>query len=310
VTLSVYGLSGYNKFNANLEQRWKSFLDKRQTRLIQEARYGSAAEKVAEDILQDFFTMVLDWKLGSINNQIQYADMVLTHQGLKRLIVEVKRPNSLSWDKLTLDRALNQARKYAQQQRVTTIAVSDGALFYAVDIKNGGLVDRARLNLDNQSIPLNLYWVSVDGIYRPVEKLSEEHMETTPDALISLPNNNASTDTSEELLHPKHSVPARCFAYVGDPSKTSTWKLPYRLMNGQTDEKHLPGAIRAVSTNYRGAHNKSVPEEAISDVLVRLGMAAWSAGKMPEQTNKPLGSYQILHDALYQLGRLDEIKQA
>ena len=308
MSVSVSKLSGYVKFSSDLDQRWEAFQSKRQTRLIQENRFGSAAEKVAEDILQDFFTTVLDWPLSSINNQIGYADIVLTNQGLKRLIVEVKRPGSLSWDKRSLVEALEQARRYAEQQRVTSIAVSDGILFYAVDIKNGGLIDRATLYLDSSTASKTLYWMSLDGIYRPIEKFDDEQQIIGKRITVAISESN-NTNIDTKIIHPKYKVPASCFAYVGNPLKTSTWKLPCWLIDGGTDEKRLPGAIRVVLTNYRGAHNKSIPEEAIPDVLVRLGKAAWHAGKMPGQTNKPIESYQVLHDALYQLGRLEEIKE-
>lgn len=304
--VSVYTLSGFTKFNSDLELRWGLFQQQRSARLIQEARYGSAPEKVAEDILKDLFTIVLDWPLGNINNQVKYADMVLTHQGIKKLIVEVKRPNSISWDKISLVRAMQQAYRYAQEQRVATIAVSDGNIFQAVDIKNGGLANRLRIELSSSTASPELYWVSVDGIYRPVEHLSAPELITNQGTTVILKADNY--DESEEILHSKYKVPARCFGYVGNPLKQSTWKLPCRLNNGRPDEGRLPGAIRAVLTNYRGAHNKSIPEDAIPDVLVRLGRAAWEAGKMPGQITNPPESYKILHDALYQLDRLDEIK--
>jgi hypothetical protein len=303
----VRNLSSFNKFNTGLEERWQIFLEKRKTRLTQESRFGFASEKVAENILEDFFTVALDWELRCINNQIQFADMVITHLGLKQLIIEVKRPNSLSWNKSQLERALEQAYRYAQEQRVNTIAVSDGTLLYAVDLKNGGLEDRVRLHLDTCSASPDLWWLSTDGIYRPAKALSEN-------ITIEGPVSNSAysgmvLEADAEKLHPKYHIPARCFAYVGDLLKTSTWKLPYKTIDGRIDLKHLPGAIRAVITNYRGAHITSIPEDAIPDVLVRLGKAAWETGEMPGQIAKPLETYNLLYQALYQLGRLDEIKQ-
>lgn len=310
MTNGVDGLSSFNKFITDLDKRWESFIYKRDLRLTQEARYGAASEKVAENILEDLFTLVLDWPLGSVNNQHGYADMVLTHLGIKRLIVEAKRPGSLSWDKTSLENALSQAQRYAAEQRVDTIAVSDGVILYAADIKNGGLEDRIRLELTGPTASPDLWWLSVDGIYREVERLTEERVgDVVPTASISNADDSGVED-GEQLLHPKYGIPATCFAYVGNPNKTSTWKLPCRLIDGSIDTGRLPGAIRAVVSNYRGAHIKSVPEEAIPDVLVRLGRAAWEAGKMPGQTPSPLGSYQQLNDVLYQLGRLDEIKRS
>ena len=109
------------------------------------------------------------------------------------------------------------------------------------------------------------------------------------------------------LLHPQHGRPASCFAYVGDALHTSTWKLPYRFADGRVDAAHLSGAIRAVVSNYRGARVKTIPEAALSDVLVRLGKAAAELRKMPTQCPKPQLSYQQLYQALQQLGRLNEV---
>ena len=62
----------------------------------------------------------------------------------------------------------------------------------------------------------------------------------------------------------------RILWYVGNPSKTSTWKLPYLLADGSTDLKRLPKAIQSLSSNYRGAKVGGIPDEAIPHVFRRL----------------------------------------
>jgi len=302
-------LASFREFCDAIEAQWPLFLEKRTEWLLQEARYGHAAEKVAESILADFFTIPLNWQISDLNNQIGYADMVLTKMGIKRLVVEVKRPNSLSWDQPSLERALTQARRYAEEQRVSTIAVSDGTLFYAADIVNGGLKHRARLRLDHAVPCLDAYWVSVDGIYRVPEKLAEEQI---PDSAVASPvcvetaPAMSAAEAVAPLLHPKYKLPAECFAYVGDARNPHTWKLPYRLPNGMVDTKHLTGAIRSVTSNYRGACVQ-IPEQAVPDVLVRLGKAVAEIGKMPGQTSNPPQTYQQLYDVLRQMERLKDI---
>jgi hypothetical protein len=54
-------------------------------------RFGAAAEKVAENILEDLFTMVLDWRVFEVNNHTGYADIVLTRLDVK---CRVKRPGA------------------------------------------------------------------------------------------------------------------------------------------------------------------------------------------------------------------------
>lgn len=109
-------------------------------------------------------------------------------------------------------------------------------------------------------------------------------------------------------LHPTYKLPARCFAYVGDPEDTRTWKLPYLLSAGGPDLKRLPAAVQAVITGYRGKKVSGIPGDQITDVLVRLGRAAAQAGKMPFQDNNAAAIYRQLQTTLENLGRLDEIK--
>ncbi len=305
-------LASFREFCDCIQARWSFFLEKRAQWLLQEARYGHAAEKVAESILADFFTIPLNWEVSDLNNQVEYADLVLTKMGIKRLVVEVKRPNSLSWDQPSLEHALAQAWRYADEQRVSTIAVSDGTLFYAADIVNGGLKHRARLSLDYPTPSLDAFWISVDGIYRVPERIEEGHIQDPAPAAPVIAAESAATAPEAPalpLLHPKYKRPAECFAYVEDARKPQTWKLPYRLPNGAVDTKHLTGAIRSVISNYRGAR-VHLPEKAVPDVLVRLGKAVAEIGKLPGQVPNPPETYQQLYDVLRQMNRLEEVSIA
>lgn len=105
----------------------------------------------------------------------------------------------------------------------------------------------------------------------------------------------------DSLLHPRYKLPARCFAYVGDPQRTATWKLPYLRADGSVDERRLPLAIGSVLRDYRG-EQVHLPEEAVPGVLTRLAEAAARQGRMPHQDPTPAPIYQALHDSLGQLG--------
>lgn len=111
----------------------------------------------------------------------------------------------------------------------------------------------------------------------------------------------------EELLHPTHGRPARCFAYVGDANDPGTWKLPFLTTDGNPDTARLSGAIRCIVANYRGGRVKGIPESDIPDVLVSLGKAARRLGKMPGQSNNVTDTYRKLHNALAQFNRLDTL---
>jgi hypothetical protein len=93
---AVASLASYRHCCDRLAAAWPAFLARRHERLAQQQRFGTAAEKVAENILEDLSTLVLDWHLSEVNNQVGYADLVLTRLGVKHLIIEVKRPGALA----------------------------------------------------------------------------------------------------------------------------------------------------------------------------------------------------------------------
>ena len=75
---------------------WPAFAARQRERLRQ-GLFGAPVEKVAENILEDLFTKVLDWDLADVDLQVGRADIVLSELGVKRLVLEVKRPGSLAW---------------------------------------------------------------------------------------------------------------------------------------------------------------------------------------------------------------------
>jgi len=301
---AVHPLATQQRCLDRLRSAWPQFQEARRGRLREQERFPHAAERATEAILEDLFTGPLDWTVADLNHQVGYADILLSRLGIKYLIVEAKKPGALAWNRQAADTALNQARRYAAEQRVHCIAISDGHMLYAADVEHGGLTDRLFVPLDAEDAPQALWWLSVHGIYRapgPEERA----------ALQLLPGVEAAGRlvfaAEEALLHPKYKLPAPCFAFVGDPTDCRTWHLPYLLADGTIDGKRLPKAVQAILSNYRGARLASVPESAIPDVLVRLGRAAARAGKMPSQAPATAPVYQQLADALEQLERLNEI---
>lgn len=292
-------LASYQHCSQRIQDNWPDFLRIRAEWLRQQERHGVAAEKVAENIVQDLFTQVLDWSIGDLNHQIDYADIELTSNGIKRLIVETKRPGALAWHRDAVEQAVRQARRYADEQRVKAIAVSDGVALYAADIVQGGLRDRVFVRLDDTQPPTDLWWLSVHGIYRERPDVAHAAFQLLP------PTPRAEQLTLDAsivaVLHPKYKLPAECFAYVGNAAHPSTWHLPYRLADGSIDEKRLPKAIQAILTNYRGARVSKIPEPDIPAVLRRLRDAASETGRLPGQTGNPAPVYQLLVDALGQI---------
>ena len=295
-------LSGFRKCTDRIGTKWSGFVTKREERLAQERRYGEASEKVAENILEDLFTDVLDWPLGNFNRQVQRADIVLTDLGIKKLVIEAKHPRALRWSRGATDRALEQAERYAREQKVQVIAVSDGQMLYAANLVDGGRQDRIYVALDADDAPVDLWWLSMQGIWREAPYKNASLLPPEPRIPIAEGAEDGLLFGADHLLHPKYHLPAQCFAYVRDASKTSTWKLPYLLADGSIDTKRLSPAIRCIVSNYRGAKVRAVPEESVPAVLSKLGDAALSVGRLPARSSDPSDTYRLLEDALNQFG--------
>jgi hypothetical protein len=283
-------LATYRHLIERIGERWAGFREARADRL----RHASETEKVAETILEDLLTEVLDWSKGDITYQVGFADIVLTKNLAKYLVIEVKRPGTLWPGCQALEGAAQQAWRYADEQKVSRIAASDGRFVYAADIEQGTLKDRALLDLDQSSTPSSLWWLSVHGVYRRCEEpVTWPAPEKAPAAVAMTP--------ASVPLHPKCKLPAVCFAYVVDANNPRTWKLPYRTAEGTTHERRLPKAIQALLSNYRGAKVGGIPEAALPSVLQVLARAATAEGRMPPQATNPAPVYRSLAVVLEQL---------
>lgn len=295
-------LAAYRHCIAQIETAWPVFAERRRQRLRQ-GLFAAPVEKVAENIVEDLVTTVLDWSLDDVNLQIDRADVVLSDNGFKRLVLEVKRPGSLIWHRRAINAALDQALRYAAAQNVGAVAVTDGNMLYAADVvAGGGTRDRALVALDTNTPPADLWWVSVHGIYRPCPAAASAL--AWPAGHGADPGPDPGPDG---LRDHKYQLQARCFAYVGDPGNVHTWKLPYLLESGSPDAKRLPKAIQSLFSNYRGAQVKAIPREAVPDVLVRLAVAAATLRKLPCQCADPSSAYVEAHRALEQFGRLPDV---
>ncbi len=297
-------LASFRRCVERINTKWPNFIERRQERLAQQGRFGAAAEKVTEGIIEDLFTGVLDWTLADLNNQVEFADILLSSLGIKYLLLEAKRPGALAWSRPAVESALDQARRYADEQRVSTIAISDGVMLYAADVQHCGLHDRLFVALDQAKPCESLWWISMHGIYRTPPSGNGAALRPLPDSP-AIPESTAPGPASETLLDPRHHLPARCFAYVADASDPRTWKLPYCLRDATIDAKRLPKAIQAILSNYRGAKVSGIPEHDIPPVLNRLADAARQCGKMPDQCGDPAPIYRQLAQVLEQVNRTD-----
>lgn len=298
----------YRHLTERVSARWGDFQSSRAQHLRQGERYGKVPEKAAEDIVCDFLKDVLDWAGADINEQVERADLVVTRLGVKLLLIETKRPGALYYRSAAFCEALRQAHGYAREQGVDRVAVSDGRVFYTEDrvySADGALVQtrpRTYFELDGEPDVASMWWVSLHGIYRPRPgdelDLCRPRTRAGPTSL-DVAAGVVGTG-AVGLLHHKYHLPEGCFGFVGDPSDTHTWHLPYLRADGSVDPGRLPKAVQALLTNYRGAITSSVPEEAVPMVLRRLAAAARHEGRMPGQCPKPAMAYVRLDQALRQ----------
>ena len=295
-------LAGYRHCRDHIRAAWPGFLARRAERLKPHPLLGNTPEKITESILEDLFTAVLDWPLSGFNPQVDFADIVLSDLGIRRLIVEAKRPNSLAWNRLAVGRALDQAKGYADEQHVRSVAVSDGIMLYAADLVDGGARDRLFVSLTEEEPQLDLWWLSVHGIERPRELPQGALAQLLPAQPVVPANAVGAVPTDgEALLHPKYNLPARCFAYVGNHADPRTWKLPYLREDGTVDSKRLPKALQCIVTNFRGARVRGIPEQSIPAVIARLAHAAVRAGHLPPDVSNSAQVYRRLAEVLEQL---------
>jgi len=289
----------------HIRANWAHFLERRSERRAQQENTSVAPEKVAEGILEDLFTLVLGWSVSDAHRQEGYAGLLLARSGVNYLMVAVRRPGSLMWYRRTVEAALEGMRRHAVEQGVKCIAVSDGVMLYAADIKEAGLQDRVFVYLGSAEPQETLCWLSVDGVSRSCGEAHDVPQHLLPEMVSGTASRTGLR--SGATVHPKYGLPARCFAYVGHPDYPDTWKLPYLLADGAVDSKRLPKAIQSIVSNYRGANVRGIPGSDIPDVLVRLGRAAVRLRKMPHQSRKTARTYQRLAEVLAQLDRLEEV---
>jgi hypothetical protein len=294
-------LASYRACVERIHTAWPGFSARRRQRL-QQRLSEAAAEKSAENILEDLFTTVLDWPLADVLLQQQRADIVLSGSGFKRLVLEVKRPGSLTRHRAAIHRTLDQARRYAAEQCIGAVAVSDATMLYAADVIDGVLRDRALVMLDTEQPPPALWLLSVRGIYQVPPVLAVDLDAGPRDDGIAI----AGATDAGALVHPKYKRGMHCFAYVGAANDTRTWKLPYLLADGTIDVKRLPKAIQCIVSSYRGA-NVVIPREACGEVMVLLATAAKELRKLPCQNTATAAAYREAHTFLQQLDLLSRV---
>ena len=123
-TAAPTGLASFHTWTDRAEKAWIPFVARRLEHLAEGRRYGGAPEKVAEDIVADLLTDVLGWAVSDLNHQVAHCDILVTQLGVRRLVIETKRPGLLAGQH-AVDIAFLQAQGYAETLHVDTVGVSD-----------------------------------------------------------------------------------------------------------------------------------------------------------------------------------------
>ncbi|MCX5888069.1 MAG: hypothetical protein NTY36_01290 [Deltaproteobacteria bacterium] len=88
-------------------------------------------------------------------------------------------------------------------------------------------------------------------------------------------------------------LPAKCFAFVGDPQDPESWKLLYLQADGSPDETHLADAAAALSEGGFRGQKVDLPAAALAGVKAKLRAAYQKMGKtaeMPAQLREAEGA--------------------
>jgi hypothetical protein len=75
--MSFQELASYKRFETHLTTTWPEFQAKRSKRLRQRGRFGEAKEPVAENIVQDLFTVALGQDIGHSSDSVRYYVYVM-----------------------------------------------------------------------------------------------------------------------------------------------------------------------------------------------------------------------------------------
>jgi len=209
-------------------------------------RHGQTlTEADVEQVFERLASDLLGYGPDQIGRQQDYADRTLHGQGMKLAVVEIKGFGAFERDG-ALEDALVQAARYADRHRTPNLVAFDGQnLLLALRRRqrNDIVVElRERLDPDAEAAPENLFFSNHFGLFHSPD---EDH-ETIP--------YDASDD--DELYRMHHGEPLHydSYAYVGDLTQKSTWKLPYRNPDGTVDESRIGHAVNYLLSpgGYRG----------------------------------------------------------
>jgi hypothetical protein len=117
------------------------------------------------------------------------------------------------------------------------------------------------------------------------EKEIEAEAEAEPDADIDVAEEDAQKADNEERTKrvAGEDLPASAFAYVGDPERTATWKLPIKFSTEEKTKTHIRNALA------RFNQTEGIPESERAKVKAKIMAAAKRYGIDADDAEKAIG---------------------
>ncbi len=225
------------------------------------------------------------------------AFLVGIGNGRERCVLAISSPGGIPVRQTGRCLAMQAAAQRARVLGIGHAGVCDGGLFYLEDGDGGSRRARLRVWLGQTSAPGELWWATPMGMTQPVTP--------TQAALVFPPAGPAAGSAQADgsgsaglaagaQLHPRLQLPAACFAFVGDPMRPATWKLPYRRADGRADLRRLIAAAHHAAASLATPIRGGVPYGELPVIIHRLADAARELGQLPPANCHPSGVFQRL----------------
>jgi hypothetical protein len=116
--------------------------------------------------------------------------------------------------------------------------------------------------------------VKADGSREIVKfaKRSDDSMQLTEKQIDDIVNRVNKAKDKKTKRVAGEDLTADCFAYVGDPEKTDTWKLPIKFSDDEKTKRHIRNALA------RFDQTKGIPEDKKDEVKAKIVAAAKKNG--------------------------------
>ncbi len=217
--------------------------------------------------------------------------------GRERCVLAISSPGGIPGRQTGRCPAMQAAVQRARGLGIGHAGVCDGGLLYLEDDDGGPRRARLRVWLGQTSAPGELWWATPTGMMQPVTPMQAALFfpPVGPAAGSAQADGSGSVGLAADAqLHPRLQLPAACFAFVGDPMRPATWKLPYRRADGRADLRRLIAAAHHAAASLATPIRGGVPYGELPVVIHRLADAARELGQLPPANCHPSGVFQRL----------------